>query len=126
MRLELSQLFVLRLVEAEQHPGPFDHDWAADQVRVLHHQIDRFLFRLWERALLEDRAPRADEVEKPLRVDVLLEKLPRGRLLVDVDFLNVDAVRIQKTSGVLARSSGGFRVKGRFRHPRRIMEIVHC
>jgi hypothetical protein len=47
---------------------------------------------------------------------MFLEKGPIGRGLVDVDLLDVDAVRIQETPGVLAGRSGGFGVEDRLRH----------
>jgi hypothetical protein len=47
---------------------------------------------------------------------VLLEKLTIRRGLVDVDLLDVDAMLIQETPGVLAGRSGGFRVEGRLGH----------
>jgi hypothetical protein len=124
--LTLTELFVFVLVEPKRDLRALDQDRSPDQIRVLDHQRNRFLLRPRQRPLLEDRAARADEVEKPLGVDVLLEKLARGRLLVDVDFLNVNAMRIQKTSGVLTCGSGGLRVKGRFRHPGRIVEKGCC
>ena len=107
---------VLLLVEAENDLRPLDHDRPPNQVGVVHHQRDGFLFRLRQRPLLEHRAARADEIEKPLGVDVLFEELARGRFLVDVELLNVDAGRIQKTSGIPAGRSGRFRVEGRSRH----------
>jgi hypothetical protein len=55
---------------------------------------------------------------------VLLEELPRRRLLVDVDFLDLDAGRGQSTSGVFTGGSGGLPVEGRFGHDGRIMEIA--
>jgi hypothetical protein len=57
---------------------------------------------------------------------VLLEERPRWRLLVDVDLVDVDACRIQKTSGILAGRSRGFRVEGRPRHGDKIIEIADC
>jgi hypothetical protein len=59
-----------------------------------------------------------------IRIDVLLEKLARRRVPVDVDLFDVDALCVQKTSGVLARRSGGLPVKGRFGHGRRIMGMA--
>ena len=119
-RLEFA---VLLLVEAEDDLRPLDHDRPPYQVRVLHHQSDCFLLRSGQRPPLEYGAPRAHEVEKPLRVDVLLEELTRRRFLVDVDLLDVDACRVQKTSGVLAGRSRRFRVEGRLRHKDKIVEI---
>jgi 7-carboxy-7-deazaguanine synthase len=55
-----------------------------------------------------------------IRLDVLLEEFPRRRVLVDVDGADVDAGPVQKTSGVLARRSGGLPVE-RF-HIRTIIE----
>jgi hypothetical protein len=40
-----------------------------------------------------------------VRIDVLLEERPRRRLLVDVPFLDRDAMLGQMTSGVPARCS---------------------
>ena len=114
---------VLILVEAEDRLPPLDDDRPPDEVRVLHHHRDGFLLRLWQRPLLEYRAARADEIEKPLGVDVVLQELTRGRLLVDVDLRDVDAGRIQKTSGIPAGRSRRFRVERRLGHSRRIMEI---
>ena len=119
-----SECAVLLLVEAEDHLRPLDHDRPPDQVRVIQHQRDRLLLRLRQRPLLEHRATRADEIEEALRVDVLLEELTRGRFLVDVDLVDRDACRIQKTSGILAGRSGGFGIESRRRHPRRIIETA--
>jgi hypothetical protein len=47
---------------------------------------------------------------------VLLEELPRRRIAVDIDFLDVYPFFGQKTSGVLAGGSGGFRIEDRFGH----------
>jgi hypothetical protein len=112
------------LVEPERDSGSFDEDGTPNQVRVLHHQSNGFLLRLWQRALLEDRAARADEVEEPIGIDVLLQELAGRGFLVDVDLVNIDAGRVQKTSGVLAGGSGGLRVESRFRHPHRIIEMA--
>jgi hypothetical protein len=51
-------------------------------------------------------------------LDVLLEPLTRRRLAVDIDLADVDAMLVQKTSGVLARRSRRLRVEGRLRHTR--------
>src|SRR5262245_4091674 len=77
--IETSQLIVLRLVEPKEDLGALDQNRPPDQVRVGHHQIDGFLFRLRQRPLLEYRAARADEIEEPFGIDVLLEKLARWR-----------------------------------------------
>jgi len=71
--------------------------------------------------VLEYRAARADEGEKALGIDVLLQKLARRRLAVDVALLNVDGCFVQKTSGILACGSGWLRVKGWFGHRLRII-----
>jgi hypothetical protein len=47
---------------------------------------------------------------------VFLQERPIGRVLVDVNLLDVDRLRIQETPGVFARRSGGFRVEGRLGH----------
>ena len=112
------------LVEAERDLRALDQDRPPDQVRVLHHQIDRFLLRLRQSPLLEHRASRAHEIEEAARVDVLLEEFARRRILVDVDLLNVDTCLVQKTSGVLAGGSGRLRVESRLGHRRRIIEVA--
>src|SRR5262249_14385177 len=101
-----------------------DQDRSPDQIRILHHQIDRFLFRLRQRPLLPHRAACADEIEEAVLVDVLLEPLARRRLLVDVELGDVHPFGVQKTSGVLARRSGGLPIKGRLRHPSRIVKVL--
>src|SRR5207247_2023035 len=85
---------------------------------------DRLPLRRGERPFLEDGAPRAHEVEKMIGFDVLLEKLARRRFLVDVELADVDACRVQKTSGIFAGGSGGLGVERRFRHPHRIIEVL--
>ena len=114
--LSASQLLVLVLVEAEDDFRALDHDGTADQVGLLHHQGDGFLLRLRKRPFLEDRTPQADEIEKPGGVDVLLQEGPVGRLLVDVDLRDLNAVRVQKTSGVLAGRSSGLGIEDRLGH----------
>ena len=119
-----SELFVLVLVEAEDHFRPLDHDRPPDQIGILHHHRDGFLLRLRQRPLLEHRAAGADEIEEPIGVDVLLEEFARRRFLVDVDLMNLNAGRIQKTSGILAGRSSGFGVKRRLRHGDKIIGIA--
>ena len=116
-RIGLLQLRVGILVESKGDRRPLDQDRPADQVGVFHHQIDGLVLRFGQRPFLEDGAPRAHEVEKPLAVDVLLEEGPVRGGLVDVDLLDVDLLLVQETPGVLAGGSGGFGVEGRFRHP---------
>ena len=118
-RLEFA---VTVLVEAENDLRPLDHDRPPDQVGVLDHHRDRLLLRLRQRPFLEHRTARAHIVEEVIRLDVFLEELARRRFLVDVHLLNRNRARIQKTSGVFARGSGGLRVEGRFRHAGRIVE----
>ena len=118
-----SEFGVTLLVEAEDDLRPLDQDRPPDQVGILHQQGDGFLLRLRQRPLLEYGTPRAHEIEKPLRVDVRLEELTRGRFPVDVDLVDVDPCRIQKTSGILAGRSRRFRVEGRSRHDSRIVEV---
>ena len=113
-----SELAVFILVKTEDDLRPLDDDRPPDQVRVVHHQRDRFLLRLRQRTFLEDRAARADEIEKSFRIDVRFEELACRRLLVDVDLVDVDACRIQKTSGMLAGGSGRLGIKGQGRHAR--------
>jgi hypothetical protein len=125
-RLEFAVLF---LVEAENDAGSLDHDGTPDQVGVFHHQGDRLLLRFRQRPLLEHRAARADEIKEPIAVDVPLEELPRGRFLVDVDLVDIQACRIQKTSGVFAGGSGGLGIERRLGHGGRIIEklqIADC
>ena len=116
MPIRRSELGVLLLVEPERHLRSFDEDRPADQVRIVHHEIDRFFLRFRQRAFFPHRAARAHEIEEVTRVDVLFQEFARRRLLIDVDLVDIDLARVQKTSGVLARGSGGLRVKGRLRH----------
>jgi hypothetical protein len=118
------ELAVQVLVEAEYHFAAPDQNRPPNQVRVLDHEVDRFIFGLRQRPLLPDRASRADEVEKAGRVDVLFEEIPRGWLLVDVELVNVNAGLVQKTSGILACGSRWLRIEGWLRHERRIIEIT--
>ena len=87
MPIRRLEFRVTLLVEPEDDPGAFDQDGTPNQVRVLHHQRDRFLFRRGQRAFLEHRTARADEIEEPFSVDVLLEELARRRFLVDVELV---------------------------------------
>ena len=105
------------LVEPEQDLRPTHEDGAADQVGVLHHQVDRLALRFGQRALLEHRAAGADEVQETVGVDVLFQKSPIRRRFVDVDLLDVDILLVQETPGVLAGRSGGLGVEGRLGHP---------
>ena len=111
-----SEFAVLILVEAEDDFRSFDHDRPSNQVRILHHQLDRLALGGRQRPLLEHGAAGAHEVEEPLGVDVFLEKRAVRRGLVDVDLLDVDLALVQETPGVLARGSGGFRVENRLGH----------
>jgi hypothetical protein len=103
-------------VKAEDRLVARDQDRPFDEIRLLHHQVDRFLLRRRQWTRLEYRAARADEVEEVVRLDVLLEKGPVGRLFVDVLLVDADPLLFQKTSGVAACRSGGFQVKGGLRH----------
>ena len=111
-----SQRLVLVLVESEDDLRPFDEDRPADQVRVLHHHVDGLLLRLRQRPFLEDGTPQAHEVEEAPGVDVLLEERAVGRFLVDVDLIDLNPVRVQKTSGILAGRSSGLGVESRLGH----------
>jgi hypothetical protein len=111
------EALVAPLVEPECDSRAAHEDRTANQIRVVHHEIDRFFLRLRERAFLEDGAACTHEVEKAMLIDVLLEELPRGRCLVDVDLLDVNLLLVQDTPGVLARGSGGLRVEKGSRHP---------
>jgi hypothetical protein len=95
-----------------------NEDGTADQVRLLHHQINRLFLRSRQRPLFEHRASSADEIEKPITIDVLFEERPCRRLSIDVVLFNLDVLLFQKTSGVSACSSGGFPVKDRACHAR--------
>jgi 7-carboxy-7-deazaguanine synthase len=57
-------------------------------------------------------------------IDVLFQKLARRRLAVDVEFADLDAGTVQKTSGVSAGSSGGLPVEARFGHACRIIDCL--
>ena len=120
----LPEFFVLCLVEAEDDLRALNEDRTPDQVRVLHHEIDRLLLRSRQRPLLEHRAARTHEVEEPGGVDVLLEELARRRLTVDVELADLEARFVQKTSGILTGGSRGLPVEGRFGHHSRIIEMA--
>jgi hypothetical protein len=115
-------LRVLRFVEAKRYLRSADEDRPFDEIRLLHHQVDRFLLRLRQRPGLEDRTAPADEVEEVRLVDVTLQKRPVGRILVDVTFFDVDLLLLQKTSGVAAGRSRRLPVEDRFRH----VSILGC
>src|SRR5262245_8953426 len=102
----LSACRIRLLIEAEGYLVTFDENGPANEIGLLHHQVDRLLFRTRQRPLLEDRAPGADEIQEPVRIDMLLEKGPGWRVLVDVVLFDVHTVLFQKTSGVAARGSG--------------------
>jgi hypothetical protein len=53
-----------------------------------------------------------------LGIDVLLEKRAVRRILVDVAFLDVNLLLLQKTSGVVAGRSRGFEVEDWLGHGR--------
>jgi hypothetical protein len=114
----IAAFWIGAFVEAERHLPALDQNRPAYQVRLLHHQINRFLLRSRQRPLLEDGASPADEIQKARRVDVFLEKSAGRRILVDVVFFDVDLVLLQKTSGVAARGSGWFPVEDWPGHPR--------
>ena len=115
-RITPTALRVLLLVEAEGHLRSTHEDRAADQVRLLHHEIDCFLLRLRQRPLFEYRATRAHESEEPILVDVLLEKRAVRRVAIDVALVDVKPVLLQITSGVAARRSRGLPEKCRLGH----------
>lgn len=100
------ELLVLFAIESEDGLVPVDEDRSFDEIGLLHHQIYRFLLRLWKRALLEYRTSRTDEVQEALLVDVAFEQGTVWRVLVDVALADVHPMRIQKTSGIAARGSG--------------------
>jgi hypothetical protein len=80
------ELLVLLTVEAKNCAVILDQDRSADEVRLRHHQVDGFLLGFGQRPLLEDRAARADEVEKAALVDVALEKRAIRWGPIDVPF----------------------------------------
>src|SRR6476661_6191097 len=86
------------LVEPEDHLGTADQDRTLDEVRLLHHQIDRFLLRSRQRLPPEYRASSAHELQESILVDVPLEERTAGRLAVDVVFLDLDVLLRQKPS----------------------------
>ena len=114
------RFLVLSLVESKNYLRPADQDRPLDEVWLLHHQVDGVFLRLGQRTRLEDRAARADELQEAVLVDVLLEERPVGRVLVDVAFLDVDLLLLQKTSGVAASRSRGFEIEQGLGHAR------HC
>ena len=107
---------VFLFVEAKDNLRSADQNRPLDEIRLLHHQVDRLLLRFRQRPLLEHRAAAAHEVEKVLLVDMALEKRAVRRVLVDVTLVDVDPLLLQKTSGVSAGCSRGFPVEGRFGH----------
>ena len=107
---------VLPLLEAEGDLRTADQDRAADEIRLLHHQIDRLFLRLRKRTLLEHGAAAADEVQEVVVADVLLEEGAIRRVFVDVALLDVDSLLLQKTSGVAAGGSRGLPIEDRLRH----------
>jgi 7-cyano-7-deazaguanine synthase len=106
------------LVKAKDNLLAPDQNRSPDQVRLLHHEVDGFLLRPGERPGLEHGAAGAYEVEKVVRLDVVLEELARGRLAIDVALLDLDPLLLQKTSGVAAGGSGRLPVEGRLGHRR--------
>jgi hypothetical protein len=107
----MSPARVLIFVEAKNCLRSAHENRPLDQVGLLDHEIDRFLLRLRQRPLLEDGTSRADEIEKMGFIDVLLEEGPIRRISVDVAFLDLDMVLLQKTSGVAACRSRGLQIE---------------
>ena len=106
----------MTLVEAEGDLRTTDQDRAADEIRLLHHEIDRLSLRLRQRTLFEYRAAPADEVQDVVVADVFLEEGAIWRTLVDVALLDLDSLLLQKTSGVAAGGSRGLPIEDRLRH----------
>jgi hypothetical protein len=98
--------------------GPADQDRPPDQIRLRHHQVDRFLLRFGKRPRFENRAPRADKLQKAVSIDVLFEERTIGRVAIDVPFFDVYLLLLQKTSGVAAGRSRGLPVEDRLGHSR--------
>jgi hypothetical protein len=109
-------LTVLVLIEAKGDLRAAHEDRPLDEIRIFHHQVDGFLLRLRQRALLEYRAPRADKVQESVRIDVPFEKRAIRRRLVDVDLLDVDLLLVQETPGRFAGRSGRLPVERRLGH----------
>ena len=105
-------------MEAKNRLRSANENWPLDQVGLRHHQIDRFLLRLGQRALLENRTSCADEVEKARFIDVLLEEGAIRRVPVDVSRLDVNLVLLQKTSGVAACRSRRLQIEEGLGHAR--------
>jgi hypothetical protein len=112
----ISPRRVFLFVESERRLRTSHQDRTPDQIRLLHHQVDRFLLRLRQRPLLEYRASRAHEVEEPIFLDVLFQEGAIGRIAVDVALFDLDAVLLQITSGVAAGRSRRLPEEGRLRH----------
>ena len=108
---------ILLLVEPENDFRASHEDGAANQVRVLHHQLDRFTLGFRQRPFLEHRAAGAHEVEEMAGVDVLLQERPIRRRFVDVDLFDLDPLLVQETPGILAGRSGRLGIEGRLGHP---------
>jgi hypothetical protein len=111
-----SQFRVLLFVESERDLVAANEDRPPDQVRLLHHQVDRFLLGTRKRTLFEHRTASADEVKEPFFIDVTFQELAIRRIAIDVSLVDVDPALIQKTSGCAARRSRGFPVEGWLRH----------
>jgi hypothetical protein len=107
---------VLVLVEPEDQLRAPDEDRALDQVRLLHHEVDRLFLRRRQGPLLEHGTAGAHELQKPLRVDVPFEERAIGRIAIDVAFFDVDAELVQITSGIAAGRSSRLPVKRGLRH----------
>jgi hypothetical protein len=105
-------------MEPERHLRAANQDWSLDEVGLLHHQVDRFRLGLRQCARFEYGAARADELEEPVGIDMLLEKGSIRRVPVDVTFFDVDLLLLQKTSGVSARRSRGLEVEDWLGHGR--------
>ena len=114
--MRIVGLRILLLVEAEGHVGAADQNRPFDEVRLSHHQVDGFSLRLRERPGLEHGAPAAHEIQKVRLIDMPFQKRAVRRGPVDVTFVQLDALLLQKTSGVATGRSSGFPVEGRLGH----------
>jgi hypothetical protein len=111
-----GELLVRFPVEPEYDFRATYQNGPADEVRLVHHHVDGLFLRFRQRPLLENRTARADEVEKPRVVDVLLEERSVWRSPVDVALVYIDVLLLQITSGVAAGRSRRFPIEDRLRH----------
>ena len=81
---------------------------ASNQIRLFHHQIDRFFLRQLrdvEIALFECGAALVDEVFEMRFIDQLLEQLARRRLFGEIVFHQFDVLTFQVSNRIAAARS---------------------